>query len=85
MPLPPLLSGIDVGTVSIGELAALPLGAGAGDGKGHAGGDAVMSPGIGAGMELMPLEGAVLVAVVMERLLWRLFVNRDCRILESRG
>lgn len=31
MPLPPLLSGIDVGTVSIGELAALPLGAGAGE------------------------------------------------------
>jgi len=27
----PLLSGVDVGTVSIGELAALPLGAGAGE------------------------------------------------------
>ncbi|CAK7346773.1 unnamed protein product [Dovyalis caffra] len=57
-PLPPPLSGINVGTVVIGELAALPPGAGAGEkavssrgrnGHGYAGEDDTLSPGVGAG------------------------------------
>lgn len=56
--IPPPLSGINVGTVAIGELAALPPGSGAGekavssrgrDGHWYAGDDDTMSPGICAG------------------------------------